>query len=96
MLYWNRVLVEKKNKKKKKKKNKETEGVATGSEIATTVENQKLSTSEEKGKGQTEAKPSNVRTYANGLVIEDISMGKPDGKRAELGKKVNHHTHITY
>ncbi|CAK8539271.1 unnamed protein product [Lathyrus sativus] len=83
------VLVEKKNKKKKKKKNKETEGVATGKEIAISVENQKLSTSEEKGKGQTEAKPSNVRTYANGLVIEDISMGKPDGKRAELGKKVS-------
>ncbi|KAL5098734.1 hypothetical protein RYX36_003061 [Vicia faba] len=84
-----KVLVEKKNKKKKKKKNKDTEGVATGNEIATTVESQKLSTSEEKGKGQIEAKPSKIRTYANGLVIEDISMGKPDGKRAELGKKVS-------
>ncbi|MCI05469.1 peptidyl-prolyl cis-trans isomerase FKBP53-like, partial [Trifolium medium] len=40
-------------------------------------------------KGQTEAKPSNVITYPNGLIIEDISMGKPDGKRADLGKKVS-------
>lgn len=84
------VLVEKKNKKKKKKKTKEAEGEAAKNEIATTVENQKLSTSEKKKeKEPTEAKPSNVRTYPNGLVIEDISMGKPDGKRADLGKKVS-------
>lgn len=34
------------------------------------------------------AKPSQVRTYPNGLVIEELSMGKPDGKRASGGKKV--------
>ncbi|MCI21921.1 peptidyl-prolyl cis-trans isomerase FKBP53-like, partial [Trifolium medium] len=78
------VLVEKKKKKKK------SEGEAAATEIATTVENQKLSTSEKKEKGQTSAKPSNVVTYPNGLIIEDISMGKPDGKRADLGKKVTH------
>lgn len=83
------VLVEKKNKKKNKKKTKEAEGKAAKNEIATTVESQKLSTSEKKEKEPTEAKPSNVRTYPNGLVIEDISMGKPDGKRADLGKKVS-------
>lgn len=91
-MFFGRVLVEKKNKKKKKKKTKEAEGEAAKNEIATTVENQKLSTSEKKKeKEPTEAKPSNVRTYPNGLVIEDISMGKPDGKRADLGKKVTHY-----
>jgi FK506-binding nuclear protein len=91
VVFLGRVLVEKKNKNKKKKKTKETEGEAAANDIATPVENKKLSTSEKKEKGaQTEAKPSNVRTYPNGLVIEDISMGKPDGKRADLGKKVTH------
>ncbi|XP_045814544.1 peptidyl-prolyl cis-trans isomerase FKBP53 [Trifolium pratense] len=85
----NEVLVEKKNKKKKKKKINEPEGEAAANEITTTVENQKGSTSEKKGKGQTEAKPSNVITYPNGLVIEDRFMGKPDGKRADLGKQVS-------
>jgi FK506-binding nuclear protein len=89
MVFLGRVLAEKKN-KKKKKKTKETEGEAAANDIATPVQNKKLSTSEKKEKGQTEAKPSNVRTYPNGLVIEDISMGKPDGKRADLGKKVTH------
>lgn len=89
--YLGRVLPEKKNKKKKKKKNKESdEGVASANQIATTVENQNLSTSEKKGKEQAEAKPSQVRTFPNGLVIEELSMGKPNGKRAAPGKKVFH------
>ncbi|KVI07189.1 Nucleoplasmin core domain-containing protein [Cynara cardunculus var. scolymus] len=36
-----------------------------------------------------EAKPSQVRTFPNGLVIEEIQMGKPAGKRADPGKKVS-------
>lgn len=36
-----------------------------------------------------EAKPSQVRTFPNGLVIEEIQMGKPNGKRADSGKKVS-------
>lgn len=28
------------------------------------------------------------RSFANGLVIEELAMGKPDGKRATKGKKV--------
>lgn len=86
-----RVLPEKKNKKKKKKKTKESDegGVASADQITRTVENQNLSTSEKKGKEQTEAKPSQVRTFPNGLVIEELSMGKPNGKRAAPGKKVS-------
>lgn len=88
-----RVLPEKKNKKKKKKKTKESdEGVVSANQIATTVENQNLSTLKKKGKEEaeeTEAKPSQVRTFPNGLVIEELSMGKPNGKRAAPGKKVS-------
>lgn len=36
-----------------------------------------------------EVKPSQVRTFPNGLVIEEIQMGKPAGKRADPGKKVS-------
>lgn len=86
----NEVLPEKKNKKKKKKKTKESnEGGSSANQIATTTENQNLSTSEKKGKEHTEAKPSQVRTFPNGLVIEELSMGKPNGKKAAPGKKVS-------
>lgn len=34
------------------------------------------------------AKPSNVRSFSNGLIIEDLAIGKPDGKRATPGSKV--------
>ncbi|KAD4584146.1 hypothetical protein E3N88_21747 [Mikania micrantha] len=37
----------------------------------------------------TEAKPTQVRTFPNGLVIEEIQMGKPNGKRADPGKKIS-------
>lgn len=36
-----------------------------------------------------EAKSLQVRTFPNGLVIEELAMGKPDGKKASPGKKVN-------
>ncbi|XP_020230014.1 peptidyl-prolyl cis-trans isomerase FKBP53 [Cajanus cajan] len=82
------VLAEKK-KKKKKKKTKESEGVAAANQTTPTAEKQNLSTSEKKGKKQIETKPSQVRTFPNGLVIEELYMGKPDGKRAAPGKKVS-------
>ncbi|RDX95849.1 Peptidyl-prolyl cis-trans isomerase FKBP53 [Mucuna pruriens] len=85
----NEDLAEKKKKKKKKKKTNDSEGVAAADQIATTVEKQNLSSSEKKGKKQTETKPSQVRTFSNGLVIEEVYMGKPDGKKAAPGKKVS-------
>ncbi|KAL5167939.1 Peptidyl-prolyl cis-trans isomerase FKBP53 [Glycine soja] len=85
----NEVLAEKKNKKKKKKKTKESEGEVAANQITTTPEKQNLSTSEKKGQKQTETKPSQVRTFPNGLIIEEVFMGKPDGKKAAPGKKVS-------
>ncbi|KAG5123038.1 hypothetical protein JHK82_029775 [Glycine max] len=85
----NEVLAEKKNKKKKKKKTKESEGEVAANQITITPEKQNLSTSEKKGQKQTETKPSQVRTFPNGLIIEEVFMGKPDGKKAAPGKKVS-------
>ena len=93
MVFVGRVLVEKKIKKKNKKKTKESEGEAAANQITTTAEKQNLST-EKKGKKQTETKPSQVRTFPNGLIIEEVFMGKPDGKKAAPGKKVTHHLRI--
>nr|CAN77925.1 hypothetical protein VITISV_028684 [Vitis vinifera] len=72
---------EKKKKKKKKKSTgdvkKEQNITAVGDENRSIVEMEK----------KTEAKRSQVRTFGNGLVIEEVAMGKPDGKRASPGKK---------
>ncbi|GJN27476.1 hypothetical protein PR202_gb15504 [Eleusine coracana subsp. coracana] len=34
-------------------------------------------------------KPLQTRTFGNGMIIEELEMGKPDGKRATRGKKVS-------
>lgn len=73
----------KKNRKKKKNKKKQDTGVLSdgqqsgGKEIHSSVAE--------------EEKPTPLRTYPNGLIIEELSMGKPDGKRAISGKKVKVH-----
>ncbi|CAH9059710.1 unnamed protein product [Cuscuta epithymum] len=72
----NEVKVETKKKKKRQEINGEQ---SCDKEIKSSME------VEEK----TDVKPSKVRTYPNGLVIEELSMGKPDGKRAIAGKKVS-------
>ncbi|RAL51377.1 hypothetical protein DM860_010879 [Cuscuta australis] len=78
----NESEMEKKKNKKKKKKKQDT-GVLSdgqqsgGKEIHSSVAE--------------EEKPTPLRTYPNGLIIEELSMGKPDGKRAISGKKVKVH-----
>jgi FK506-binding nuclear protein len=32
--------------------------------------------------------PFQTRTFGNGMIIQELEMGKPDGKRATRGKKV--------
>ena len=54
----------------------------------------KKSKQQEKTPG--EIKPSQVRTFPNGLIIEEIQMGKPAGKRADPGKKVSCDKQILY
>ncbi|KAJ4954806.1 hypothetical protein NE237_011589 [Protea cynaroides] len=76
---------EKKKKKKKKKKNKtqESDENAKVPEVKNQESDMNVQESDMDGKA------SKVRTFANGLVIEEIAMGKPDGKRASPGKKVS-------
>ncbi|KAJ7970067.1 Peptidylprolyl isomerase [Quillaja saponaria] len=83
-------LLEKKKKKQKKKKNHESEGATELTRTAETTEKQNISTMES-GQKQTETESSQIRTFPNGLVIEELSMGKPDGKRASPGKQVSVH-----
>ncbi|XP_059304927.1 peptidyl-prolyl cis-trans isomerase FKBP53 isoform X2 [Lycium ferocissimum] len=70
-------VTEKKKKKKKNKKNQQDDKAAV-------TEQDKKNESQE----VEENKPSHVRSFGNGLVIEDLAMGKPDGKRASPGKKI--------
>lgn len=39
-------------------------------------------------KEKNEIKPLQERTFPNGLVIQELGMGKPDGRKATPGKKV--------
>lgn len=64
----------KKNKKKSKNHDKD---LSNTQEPANQVE------AEEK------KQPQKTRTFGNGLIIEELSMGKPDGKRASPGNKVS-------
>lgn len=68
---------EKKNKKQKKKKTSEeakVENTASASSV--------------KKQPQEDSKASQVRTYPNGLIVEELQMGKPNAKKAEPGKTV--------
>ncbi|KAG5234469.1 peptidyl-prolyl cis-trans isomerase FKBP [Salix suchowensis] len=65
-----------KKKKKKKKKKTQDSGATTKDQAVSAVGG--------------EAK-SSLETFSNGLVIEELAMGKPDGKRASPGSQVNVH-----
>ncbi|KAL7001641.1 peptidylprolyl isomerase [Sarracenia purpurea var. burkii] len=81
------IVDEKKNKKKKKKSKKK--GSNGDIDVDKTVPNKNGSTKEIEEKS--EAKPFQARSFSNGLVIEELTMGKPDGKKASPGKKVSVH-----
>lgn len=70
---------------KEKEKKKKKQGNAADIEQSTTGKSGSSMQTEEKA----EAKPSQVRTFPNGLVIEKLAMGIPDGKKAAPGKKVS-------
>ncbi|XP_019253553.1 PREDICTED: peptidyl-prolyl cis-trans isomerase FKBP53 isoform X1 [Nicotiana attenuata] len=79
-------LTEEKDTEKKKKKKKNKKNQQDGKAV-TEVEQDKKNESQEVEENE-ETKPSQLRTYGNGLVIEELAMGKPDGKRAFPGSKV--------
>uniref|UniRef100_A0A6N2KL49 peptidylprolyl isomerase n=1 Tax=Salix viminalis TaxID=40686 RepID=A0A6N2KL49_SALVM len=77
-----------KKKKKKKKKKTQDSGATTKDQAVSAVGGEAKSSLESEEK-QSTAKSSQVRTFSNGLVIEELAMGKPDGKRASPGSQVN-------
>ncbi|KAF8038396.1 hypothetical protein BT93_B1052 [Corymbia citriodora subsp. variegata] len=79
-----------KKKKRKKKKSQEPAAAANGDQALTDVKNRSTSKVEPKEQ-EGDAKPSQIRTFPNGLVIEELAMGKPDGRRAAPGKQVSVH-----
>lgn len=74
---------EKKRKKKKKKGKKQSSNTATDLCVP-----EKIVSTKEDIEKETGSKPFQVRSFPNGLVIEELAMGKPDGKKASPGKKV--------
>ncbi|XP_074319599.1 peptidyl-prolyl cis-trans isomerase FKBP53-like [Silene latifolia] len=86
----------KKNKKKKKAKVEIDETVANTNQNAGEVANVKKGDKVEKktpeavkDTKQSKDKPAKARTYSNGLIVEEIEMGNPTGKRASPGKKIS-------
>ncbi|KAK9672753.1 hypothetical protein RND81_12G121900 [Saponaria officinalis] len=83
----------KKNRKKKKKARIEKdETVAnveqSAGEVANVKDGQKITEAVNETK-ESKDKPAKIRTYSNGLIVEEMEMGKPNGKRASPGKKVS-------
>lgn len=74
--------------KKKKKKSKKQESVAEANVLQAPSETNLSNTNI---KEKNEVKPLQERTFPNGLVIQELGMGKPDGRKAALGKKVSVH-----
>ncbi|CAL9111216.1 unnamed protein product [Musa textilis] len=70
--------------KKKKKKKKKTKKDKSHDEDSTSKE-ESLNPLEAERK----AEPQKTRTFSNGLRIEELSMGKPDGKKASPGSRVS-------
>ncbi|OMO85875.1 hypothetical protein CCACVL1_09947 [Corchorus capsularis] len=78
-------------KKKKKKKKKNTQENQVGANTAVSDSGDKGTSTLKSEEKPTASKSSQVRTFPNGLVIEELAMGRPDGKRASRGKQVSVH-----
>jgi FK506-binding nuclear protein len=65
----------------KKKKNKKKAKESNTSENQAQTDVLKSDSSKEE--------TSQTRTFGNGMIIQTVALGKPDGKKAVPGKKVN-------
>ncbi|KAL2454925.1 Peptidylprolyl isomerase [Abeliophyllum distichum] len=75
------------NKKKKKKNKKQDSAVKPNAEQKIKDRNGAQMEKEEKA----EVKPLQVKSFPNGMVIEELTARKPNGKIASSGKKVSVH-----
>ncbi|KAL2939893.1 Peptidyl-prolyl cis-trans isomerase FKBP53, partial [Bienertia sinuspersici] len=76
----------KKKKKKKRKGKKEKNDELDNVKQDASTEDKTISKIDKEAK-ESNAKTAKVRTYPNGMVVEKIGMGKPNGKRASCGSK---------
>ncbi|KAJ9139979.1 hypothetical protein P3X46_030667 [Hevea brasiliensis] len=81
----------KRKKKKKNKKKNQDSGKDMHKDQAVSAVGDEAKSSLGSQDKQSSGKSSQVRTFANGLVIEELAMGKPDGKRASPGCQVSVH-----
>ncbi|KAL2928398.1 Peptidyl-prolyl cis-trans isomerase FKBP53 [Bienertia sinuspersici] len=81
---------DKQKKKKKKKGKKEKDDELADLKQDADAEDKPISKTDKEAK-ESNAKTAKVRAYPNGLVVENIGMGKPNGKRASRGSKVSIH-----
>ncbi|KAG9145411.1 hypothetical protein Leryth_022910 [Lithospermum erythrorhizon] len=77
-------IIQKTTKKKNDKKNKNDKKQDNASDLSGAK-----NVTTKKGSDKIETEPSQVRTFPNGMVVEELAMGKPDGKKAANGKKVS-------
>lgn len=77
----------KKNKKKKTQEKNESENQTPKTQEKNAKGNQTSNT--DLTGSESKKQPLQTRTFGNGMIIEEIEMGKPDGKKASPGKKVN-------
>nr|CAH67247.1 OSIGBa0140O07.15 [Oryza sativa] len=77
----------KKNKKKKTQEKNESENQTPKTQEKNAKGNQTSNT--DLTGSESKKQPLQTRTFGNGMIIEEIEMGKPDGKKASPGKKVS-------
>ncbi|GAB4851978.1 hypothetical protein Ancab_016169 [Ancistrocladus abbreviatus] len=76
-------------KKRKRKSQKDSEEIAD-------AEKSMMLAKEGADKKDMDVKPSEGMSFSNGLVIEELEMGKADGKVASSGKKVTVHSTLKF
>ncbi|KAJ7949696.1 Peptidylprolyl isomerase [Quillaja saponaria] len=74
--------------RKKKSKIQENEEALDMYTFPLIVEQKSIPVKEDENK-KADAKPSQIRTLSNGLIIQELELGKPDGKIAVSGRKVS-------
>ncbi|KAM7504659.1 hypothetical protein LguiB_003563 [Lonicera macranthoides] len=76
-------------KKKNKKKNKQERAADANTKQSVTTDKNGSAAVEKEDDEKDGTKPFQVRSFPNGLVVEELQMGKPDGKRASPGNRVS-------
>ncbi|XP_015691988.1 peptidyl-prolyl cis-trans isomerase FKBP53 [Oryza brachyantha] len=85
------VTAQEASKKKKNKKKKTQEKNASENQTPKTQEKNASGkqTPTDLTESESKKQPLQTRTFGNGMIVQEIEIGKPDGKKAAPGKKVS-------